>query len=232
MILGIDTAGHTLGVAIMDENRLLCEYTLSAGFTHSETLLPAIDFLLHSCGITCADIDLFGVCAGPGSFTGLRIGLSTVKGLALPFNVLCAGVSTMEAIAWGYTGTGILIAAQDARRGEVYWAAFNLSNHCRLTPDKSSPAAAIADYIASYTEPIIFAGDGAYLCMQEFSDLPNVVSCPDALRTSRAIGVCLAARAMRDRGELCKPADLLPNYHRLSQAERERAERLSSVSNN
>ena len=98
-ILAVDTAGKTLGVALLQDDRLLYEVYLDAGMTHSETLMPMIDTCLKTCGMTCADIDLYGVNAGPGSFTGLRIGLAAVKGLAFPRETLCAPVSTLEALA-------------------------------------------------------------------------------------------------------------------------------------
>lgn len=228
-ILGIDTAGRTMSVALLEEDTLLCEQTLATGLTHSETLLPTVDSVLKAAGKTCADIDLFGVCAGPGSFTGLRIGLCAVKGLAFPAATPCAGVSTLEALAWGHTGCGTVIAAQDARRGEVYWAAFDLLTHARLTPDSAAPVAALSEFVQNCPKPLLFVGDGAYLCYTAFADMAGVVNCPPALRTARAAGVCLAARAMAERGETCSPTLLLPSYHRLSQAERERAERLAKT---
>ena len=93
-ILAVDTAGKTAGVALLQDDRLLYEVYLDAGMTHSETLMPMIDTCLKMCGMTCADIDLYGVNAGPGSFTGLRIGLAAVKGLAFPRETLCAPVSS------------------------------------------------------------------------------------------------------------------------------------------
>ena len=97
-ILAVDTAGKTVGVALMQDDRLLYECYLDAGMTHSETLMPLIDGCLKLCGMGCKDIDLFGVNAGPGSFTGLRIGLAAVKGLAFPRETLCAPVSTLESL--------------------------------------------------------------------------------------------------------------------------------------
>ena len=103
-ILAVDTAGKTLGVALLQDDRLKYECYLDGGMTHSETLMPLVDHCLKLCGLTCADIDLFGVNAGPGSFTGLRIGLAAVKGLAFPRETLCAPVSTLEALAAAHTG--------------------------------------------------------------------------------------------------------------------------------
>ncbi|MDD7264954.1 MAG: tRNA (adenosine(37)-N6)-threonylcarbamoyltransferase complex dimerization subunit type 1 TsaB [Subdoligranulum sp.] len=228
-ILGIDTAGRTMSVALLENDTLLCEQTLATGLTHSETLLPTVDAVLKAAGKTCADIDLFGVCAGPGSFTGLRIGLCAVKGLAFPANTPCAAVSTLEALAWSHAGTGTVVAAQDARRGEVYWAAFDLATHQRITPDAASPVEEIRTVAETCPKPLLFVGDGAYLCESAFSAVPGVLPCPAALRVARAAGVCLAAKAMAERGETCPPAALLPSYHRLSQAERQRAERLAQT---
>ena len=109
----------------------------TGGLTHSETLLPMIDTALRTCGLTCADIGLYGVNAGPGSFTGLRIGLAAVKGLAFPGSVPCAPVSTLEALAASHVGTGTVLCALDARRGQVYAAAFDLATHARLLEDEA-----------------------------------------------------------------------------------------------
>ena len=108
-ILAVDTAGKTLGVALLQDDRLKYECYLDGGMTHSETLMPLVDHCLKLCGLTCADIDLFGVNAGPGSFTGLRIGLAAVKGLAFPRETLCAPVSTLEALAAAHTGEGTAV---------------------------------------------------------------------------------------------------------------------------
>ena len=130
-ILAVDTAGKTAGVALLQDDRLLYEVYLDAGMTHSETLMPMIDTCLKMCGMTCADIDLYGVNAGPGSFTGLRIGLAAVKGLAFPRETLCAPVSTLEALAAAHTGEGTVLCALDARRAQVYSAAFDLATHTK-----------------------------------------------------------------------------------------------------
>lgn len=227
-ILGIDTAGRTMSVALLENDTLLCEQTLATGLTHSETLLPTVDAVLKAAGKTCADIDLFGVCAGPGSFTGLRIGLATVKGLAFVNNTPCAGVSTLEALALPQQGEGTVLCALDARRGEVYWAAFDLATHARLTPDAAQPVDALTDFVSNCKKPLFFVGDGAQLCYNKFGAQPGVLSCPPSLQAPRALGICLAALRMQADGETCPPEALRPQYLRLSQAERERAERLAA----
>lgn len=224
-ILAVDTAGKTAGVALLQDDRLLYECYLDAGMTHSETILPLIDNCLKFCHLTCADIDVYGVNAGPGSFTGLRIGLAVVKGLALPRQIPCAGVSTMAALAYGLAGEGTVIGAQDARRGQVYWGAFDLAAHDRLTPDTAAPVTTLENFVQTCKKPLFFVGDGATLCYNTYKNVPGVVCVPQPMQVLRGAGVALAARAMWERGECVPPAALLPDYHRLSQAERERAER-------
>ena len=163
-ILAVDTAGKTAGVALLQDDRLLYEVYLDGGMTHSETLMPMIDTCLKLCGLTCADIDLYAVNAGPGSFTGLRIGLAAVKGLAFPRETLCAPVSTLEALAAAHTGEGTVLCALDARRAQVYSAAFDLATHTRLLDDDARAVTDLADFVENCKKPLFFVGDGAALC--------------------------------------------------------------------
>lgn len=224
-LLAIDTAGKTAAVAVMRDDTLLYEAASNTGLTHSQTLLPMVDTALKACGLTPPELDLYAVTNGPGSFTGLRIGLAAVKGLAFAANTPCAGVSTLAALAWGLAGTGTVIGAQDARRGQVYWAAFDLETHARLTPDAAEPVTALENFAKTCKKPLLFVGDGAALCYNTYKDLPGLLPCPQPLRVLRGAGVALAGRAMWQAGACVPPAALLPDYHRLSQAERERAER-------
>lgn len=228
-ILAVDTAGKTAGVAVMQDGRLLYECTLAAGLTHSETLMPLIDTALQLTGLTCADIDLYGVNAGPGSFTGLRIGLAAAKGLAFARNTPCAAVSTLEALAAGQVGEGTVVCALDARRAQVYWAAFDLATHTRLAEDDAAPVTALEDFVKNCKKPVFFVGDGAALCYNKYGELPGVIPVPAALTGPRAAGIALVAQRMADEGRTVPPAQLLPSYHRLSQAEWERAERLKAA---
>lgn len=173
-ILAVDAAGKTAAVAVLRDEALPCELFCDNGMTHSETLLPMIDEALTRCGLTVADIDLFGVTAGPGSFTGLRIGLAAVKGLALPAQTPCAGVSTLEALAYGVCGTGTVIGALDARRGQVYWAAFDAQTHARLTPDTAEPVTALENFVKECKKPLLFVGDGAMLCYNSYGQTEGV----------------------------------------------------------
>ena len=221
-ILAIDTAGRSASAALLRDDALLYETTCNCGLTHSETLLPMIDAALKTAGLSPAGLDLYAVTAGPGSFTGLRIGLAVVKGMALPADTPCAGVSTLAAQAWCHAGSGTVIAAMDARRGQVYWAAFDLATHARLTPDAAAPAAEAVAFAQSCKKPVIYVGDGAALC---YNIDKQALPCPPALGVARAFGAGLAARALWESGRCVPPARLMPDYLRLSQAERERAER-------
>ena len=226
---GLDSAGRTAAVGLMRDEELLYEAFLSAGHTHSETLMGLVDGAFKATGLSPADVDLWGVCAGPGSFTGLRIGLATVKGLALVHKAPCAAVSTPEALAWGCpAGNGTVLAALDARRGEVYWAGFFAADGAveRLCPDESAPAASLRGFVESAREPVWLLGDGAQLVDEALNGTGKTRLYPEAYRLGRAGGVCRAALAA---GETVPAARLIPDYHRLSQAERERAARLQAA---
>ncbi|MDD6319526.1 MAG: tRNA (adenosine(37)-N6)-threonylcarbamoyltransferase complex dimerization subunit type 1 TsaB [Oscillospiraceae bacterium] len=224
-ILALDTAGKTAAVAVMQDDILRYETMSNTGLTHSETLLPMVDTALHACNLTTDQIDLYAVTNGPGSFTGLRIGLAAVKGLAFANNTPCAGVSTLAALAWGVAGAGTVIGALDARRGQVYWAGFDLESHERLTQDAAEPVQNMENFVNSCKKPLIFVGDGAALCYNKYGSVPGVLACPQPLRVLRGAGTALAGKALWESGGCVSPAALLPDYHRLSQAERERAER-------
>lgn len=144
-IFGLDSAGKTAGIAILRDSRLIYECYLATGHTHSETLLCLCKNAFDAAGLSPAEIDVFAAAAGPGSFTGLRIGLAAVKGLAFPHDTPCAAVSTLEALAYSAAVEGTLLCALDARRGEVYWAGFFAADGAveRLCPDESAPAASL-----------------------------------------------------------------------------------------
>lgn len=226
IIFGLDSAGKTAGVAIERDGRLLYECYLDAGYTHSETLLCLCQNVLDAARLAPAQIDLFAAAAGPGSFTGLRIGLSAVKGMAFANETPCAAVSTLHALACAAPIEGTLLCALDARRGEVYWAAFRVENGAaqRLCPDAAAPAEALRAFAATVPGPVWLAGDGAALVQAALAGCADARLVPEAYRFGRAGGVCRAARAA---GETLPAAALVPEYHRLSQAERERAARLA-----
>lgn len=228
IVLGLDCAGRTAAAALMRDDTLLFECTLNLGLTHSETALPLCEAALKAAGLAAADVGLWAVCAGPGSFTGLRIGLAAVKGLAFAANTPCAPVSTLEALAACHTGEGTVVSALDARRSEVYWAAFELPGPRRLTPDRAGSLEELDGFLKTCKKPVFFVGDGAQLCYNRFGPEYAPLPCPPALSQSRAAGLCLAGMAMHKAGLSVPPAELAPRYLRQSQAERERAARLAA----
>lgn len=155
-ILAVDTAGKTAAVAVLRDDVLLYEAQCNNGLTHSETLLPMIDTALKAAGLTVDDLDVLGVTNGPGSFTGLRIGWPSSRGWPCPGQIPCAGVSTMAALAYGLAGEGTVIGAQDARRGQVYWGAFDLAAHDRLTPDTAAPVTTLENFVQTWQKTSVF----------------------------------------------------------------------------
>lgn len=224
--MGVDSSGKTAAVALMQDEKVLYEEFINAGLTHSQTLLPMMARALDCTGLSPAQIDLYAVSAGPGSFTGLRIGLAAVKGMAQPFSTPCAGVSTLEALSWNISCQGTVVSVLDARRGEVYWAAFDGMTHTRLTPDAAAPVTELGNFLGNCKKPVFFVGDGADLCYNRYDNLSDIIHLPQSLSLPRGSGLCLAGMELHRRGESVHPALLVPNYLRLSQAERERAARL------
>mgnify|MGYP000345581531 CR=1 FL=1 len=184
-ILAVDTAGKTAGVALLQDDRLLYEVYLDGGMTHSETLMPMIDSCLKMCGLTCADIDLYAVNAGPGSFTGLRIGLAAVKGLAFPRETLCAPVSTLEALAAAHTGEGTVLCALDARRAQVYSAAFDLATHTRLLDDDARAVTDLADFVENFKKTGITYPYMIFSLTDETFSLLCDLKVPEGMREER-----------------------------------------------
>lgn len=228
-ILALETSAKSVSAAVV-ENGIPLAYTYqNTGLTHSRTLMPLVDAMLTSAELTLEEMDLLAVSAGPGSFTGLRIGVSALKGLAWAADKPCCGVSTLEAMAQNvrHMDTDIL-CAMDARRNQVYNAVFRAKSGQleRLAPDRAIALSELAEEIKNSTEPKIIVGDGAKLCYTYLSE--QGVSCriaPPQLVMQNAVGVALAAQEMADAGHTTTARDLIPVYLRLSQAERERLAR-------
>lgn len=225
-ILALETSAKSVSAAVTEGGRILASAYQNAGMTHSVTLMPLVDSMLKNSGIDKADLALIAVAAGPGSFTGLRIGVSAAKGLAWALGLPCCGVSTLAAMAENLRhADATVICAMDARRHQVYNAVFTACRGelIRRTPDRAVGLAQLADELKNDEKVKIVVGDGAELCYTYL--LENGVPCspaPEMLRMQNAVGVALAAEAMARRGETVSARDLAPNYLRLSQAERER----------
>lgn len=223
-ILSIDTSAKTASVAVTAGSDLVSECFVNAGLTHSRTLMPMVDNALSQADMNIGDIDAFCVNAGPGSFTGIRIGVAAVKGLALSLNKPCAGVSTLESIAYNFIDeNAVICSAMDARCNQVYAALFNAENGVitRLCEDYAVPIAELAEELKKITDkPVILAGDGAEICYNALKDtVPGIELSAQSRRCQRAYGAALAA--LSHNGAFDDSALLTPVYLRLPQAERE-----------
>ena len=227
LILAFESSARAASVALVEDGRLISQYSQCSGLTHSRTLLPMAEDMLKNAELTLDKVDLFAVAHGPGSFTGIRIGVSTVKGLAWAAEKPCVGVSTLEAMAWhGLAAGGLVCPVMDARRSQVYNALFKVENGkpVRLCEDRPIALSQLAEELRTLNAPAFLIGDGAELAEKYLREqgLPCTVA-PENLRWQSAWGVAMAAM-----GKTPGNADaLLPVYLRLSQAERERQERLA-----
>ena len=222
-ILAIDTTANTSTVAVLENESLLCLYTLNTKNTHSETLLPMIKSALDSLKLSADHIDAYAVSKGPGSFTGVRIGVSTVKGLAFGKDKKCVGVSTIEALCENLKGfSGIACPIMNARRGQVYTGAF--LNGVRIIDDCCMMLDDLIPMLEKYGEPIYFVGDGYSLI--EKMENPLFCKTPEMLRYQNAYSVGKIAYRMIQNGIWQGDLDLSVEYLRKPQAEREREERL------
>lgn len=216
MILSIDSSAVTASAALTDGDKVIKSEFINAGLTHSETLLPMIKSVMA--GYSTSDLDAIAVTAGPGSFTGVRIGVATVKGIAFENNTPCISVSTLEAIAYNFNDTDCIVCAvMDARRMQFYNALFEVKNGKvnRICDDRAISIDDLRKELSAYENAVI-AGDGAELCYNSIG-LDNVILADENRRYQNGIGVSRAA----EYKEKITAAELMPVYLRLSQAERE-----------
>lgn len=229
-ILALESSATACSAALCRDGALLAQSFQCSGLTHSRTLLPMVDDLLKNCGQSLDNVDVIAVAAGPGSFTGLRIGVATAKGLAWAQDKPCAPCSTLESMAWplAHLEDSLLVCAMDARRKQVYNALFLARGDSleRLTPDRAISLAELGEELKKYQKMKIIVGDGALLCYNTLREgVPGLSLAPVHLRMQSAWGVARAAEELSTAGGLVTAGELAPVYHRLSQAERERLER-------
>lgn len=228
-ILALESSAVSASVALTEGETLIAQAFQNCGLTHSRTLLPMAESLLQNCGKTLDDVDAFAVAHGPGSFTGVRIGVATVKGLSLGADKPCIGVSTLEAMACGARALdGRLCCVMDARAGQVYNALFAVSDGQanRLCGDRAIRLTDLAEEIGE--TPYFLVGDGAELCYNTIKErCPGLRLAPPELRYPTGYGVAAAALPLLQEGKACTPQQLDAFYLRRPQAERERMERLS-----
>lgn len=230
-ILSIDTSGPVAGCCVMKDGRIAQLVAMDSGLTHSETIMPAIDRALEAAGLTAREIDLYAVVAGPGSFTGVRIGVCAAKGFAHAWNKPCAPVHALEALSLNLAGfDGLVCPILDARRGQVYCAAFDVKSGmpARVLDDDALPLEAFIRALPS-RERFAFVGDGASANAEKIKDMlgDRAFLPPANLLSLRADAVAVLA-AHRENGWVEARA-LTPVYLRKPQAERERMARLSRV---
>ena len=224
-ILAVDTSATAASVAIAEENKLIGEFSIDTALTHSRTLMPMLEQLLKNTGSTIDDIEALAVNAGPGSFTGVRIGVAAVKGLAFSKNLPCVSVSTLHSMAYNMLGCDCIVCAvMDARCSQVYNALFRVGGEkvTRLTEDRALSLSDLKQELKSIKEKIILVGDGAVLCSNYLGkELDNVVLAPFNKRVQTASSVAYAAFEKLKQGEKLTAQQLMPVYLRLPQAQRE-----------
>lgn len=229
LLLSFETSAKAASVALSDGERLLGESYQNTGLTHSQTLLQMAEDLLSQCGHTAQEIEAVGVAAGPGSFTGVRIGVAAAKGFAWGKQIPCYGVSTLKAMALGLgIWQGYVCPVMDARRSQVYNALFyvNCGECTRIREDRAISLQELGEDLQNLNEPIFLVGDGSVLCYNTLLEKVPGLVCPQEHRMhQRASGVALAALKMAASGVPGDGNALTPNYLRLSQAERERLAR-------
>ncbi len=228
-ILGIESSATAASAAVFCDGRLLSMQFTNTGLTHSQTLMPMIEGALSGAGVTVGELDYIASAVGPGSFTGVRIGVATAKGLAFSNDIKCVAVSSLLAIAKPFEASGCyVISLMDARCKQFYTASFLSDGNTleRLTPDEAISLDELKKRLLNFGEKgIIFAGDGARLAYDMLkTEISGIFLAPASVRYQTAGSVCeVAYDALCKEGESAaiSPSLLVPSYLRLSQAERE-----------
>lgn len=223
-ILGIDSSAKSASVAIVENSKILSSFFIHTGLTHSQTLVPMIDNTLKCADISLDEIDLIAVNKGPGSFTGIRIGVAAAKGLADTLNINTCGISTLESMAYNLLPFDcVACSVMNARCDQVYTALFDITDSKvkRLSDDTAISINELADKLKELNKRIILVGDGADLCYDRFKVMfPNITIAPEPYRYQNATGVCFVAETKKT-ADYCESKELVPEYIRLPQAQRE-----------
>lgn len=227
-VLGIEASGLVAGAAVSDETKLWGEFTLCNGLTHSQTLMPLVDHLIQMLQLDKKDIDYIACSSGPGSFTGLRIGAATAKGLALGLKIPIVPVPTLDALAYNIFDTDRFICPiMDARRKQVYTALYHWENGklCCMTGHMAVEIEEIADIANQFEHPVIFLGDGVPVHKDYLQKFPRFRFAPPHCSMQRAASVAALGLKYVLEGKAISGSDFVPQYLRQSQAERELAEK-------
>lgn len=229
-ILAFDGTAKAASVAVADGDRILACHTIDNGLTQSELLLPMAEDMLKSLKLSFSDIELLATSVGPGSFTGVRIGVSLIKGLAFGRSIPCAGVSTLEALAENLRGLkGIILPCMDARRGQVYTATFECDGKemTRLCEDRAIALTDLAEELRAYESRAIYLSGDGYAVAKRALEKAGIAICdtPELLILENAASVARIAKKQYEGGMTVSDKELSPIYLRMPQAERERLER-------
>ena len=232
LILAFETSAKAASVALLEEGRLLGESYQNTGLTHSQTIMVMAQDLLKQCGKSVSQLSGIAVANGPGSFTGIRIGVAAAKGFAWGAELPCCGVSTLAAMAVSLgIRQGYVCPVMDARRNQVYNALFRVDcgKYTRIREDRAISLQELGEDVKNLAGPIFLVGDGSVLCYNTLLEMaPGLVLPPEHRMHQRAVGVALEAERLLKAGGDFPGASLVPNYLRLSQAERERNERMQN----
>lgn len=226
-ILAVESSAKCCSTAVVEDGKLISEFYTDAGLTHSQTLMQMVDAVLTCAGLNLSSIDALAVAKGPGSFTGIRIGIAAVKGLAQSCDIKCYGISTLEAMAYSLIGEDCPVCAvMDARRDQVYTALFDVKDNrvIRLSTDSAVSVADLKGILSdlSQSSKIVLVGDGTdvyYNALVEGN--PHVVKAISPIRNQRANGVAMAAFSSISSNAPSSFETLQPVYLRAPQAERE-----------
>lgn len=237
-ILAIDTSATPVSCALLCDGHLMASYYSHTGLTHSQTLMPMIEQMLSCANLSVDKLDALAVNVGPGSFTGVRIGVATVKGLSFAHHIPCVGVSTLASMAEGFIGMpgeAVIACVMDARCRQVYTALFQLHDGSvlRTTPDEAISTDELLLRLKKVEQPIILVGDGSQMCYTILKDeLPNLTLSPLVLRYQNATATASVAARCLETGDTVSAEQLLPLYLRLPQAERELRQRQQEANKN
>ena len=224
LILSFDSSASPASVCLYDD-KVLAEYYINVGLTHSQTLAAMIESVLKIADIKIEDIDLYAVNNGPGSFTGVRIGVSAIKGMAYAQNKPCVAVSTLNSMAYNFLSeNAVICACMDARRSQVYNALYRVNGGKveTIQDDRAISIEALKEELTAFDEPVILVGDGAELVYNSAKEINHIDLAPANNRFQRASSVAMIAAEKALNNETISSASLMPSYLRLSQAERER----------
>ena len=224
-ILAMDTSAKAASVCLASEEKIIGEFFINTSLTHSQTLVPMIEQLCEKSEVLMESIEAVAVNAGPGSFTGVRIGVAAAKGIAFQHDLSCVSVSTLESMAYNMLGGDCVVCAlMDARCSQVYNAMFRVTAERveRLCDDRAISLSDLKLDLRNYTEKVVFVGDGAQIAFKSLENPPeNVFLAPINRISQNAVSVACAAFKQINDGKTLTPAELMPVYLRLPQAQRE-----------